>query len=88
MTTRERWTRRLIGAVWAVALATPARVALAAGDKEEAKMEWVISYFCVLLFLILATLVLMRSTKRNDTVLTSEEQFAERQARLKAGGGH
>ncbi|MGL4943550.1 MAG: hypothetical protein ACRC46_10210 [Thermoguttaceae bacterium] len=84
MKTYELWKCRVLGFLWAIVLAVPADVVLAAGKEEEKKMEWLLSYFCILLFLILGTLVLMRPTKRSDTVLTSEEQFAERQERLKA----
>lgn len=64
-------------------IASETSILWAQDSQKPQDMEWAVSYFVVLFLLMVAIAVLSRPTKRNDTVLTAEEQFAEKQERLK-----
>jgi hypothetical protein len=58
------------------------------GAEGEAKPDWVLSYFLVLLLLGLAVLILLRPSKRSDTAFTVDELIAQQEEAMKKIKGH
>lgn len=54
-----------------------------AAEEEAESVDWTMGFGLLFVFVLLASVLVMRPSKRRDTVMTDDEIMAEREAQLK-----
>ncbi|GHT35881.1 hypothetical protein FACS189427_06260 [Planctomycetales bacterium] len=74
---------RITAALFSISLFLQTAVSFAAGESEEEKPEWVLSYFLICLMIGLAVAILLRPANRSDSAFSTEELAKQKEEAMK-----